>query len=77
MSDASIVVSNLSFSWPDDTPVFQDLSFTVPAGRTGLVAPIGVDRWLRLSEGRLPEVGAPAGDLKDVGTAPGRRTISS
>ena len=29
MSDASIVCSNLSFSWPDDTPVFQDLSFTV------------------------------------------------
>ncbi|MEV6762601.1 ribosomal protection-like ABC-F family protein [Streptomyces sp. NPDC051105] len=41
MSDASIVCSNLSFAWPDDTAVFQDLSFSVPPGRTGLVAPNG------------------------------------
>ncbi|MFF7051782.1 ribosomal protection-like ABC-F family protein [Streptomyces griseorubiginosus] len=41
MSDAAIVCSNLSFAWPDDTPVFQDLSFTVTSGRTGLVAPNG------------------------------------
>ncbi|GAB3983938.1 ABC-F family ATP-binding cassette domain-containing protein [Actinoallomurus acanthiterrae] len=41
MSDAFIVCSNLSFSWPDDTPVFTDLSFAVGSGRTGLVAPNG------------------------------------
>ena len=35
----SIACSNLSFSWPDDTPLFTDLSFTVSDGRTGLVAP--------------------------------------
>ncbi|WBB68757.1 ribosomal protection-like ABC-F family protein [Micromonospora sp. WMMD812] len=44
MSDASIVCSNLSFSWPDDTPVFQELSFTVGEGRTGLVAPNGAGK---------------------------------
>jgi ATPase subunit of ABC transporter with duplicated ATPase domains len=44
MSDAFIVCSNLSFSWPDDTPVFQDLSFTVGGGRTGLVAPNGAGK---------------------------------
>ena len=44
MSDASIVCSNLSFSWPDDTPLFTDLSFTVGAGRTGLVAPNGAGK---------------------------------
>ena len=38
MSDTYIVCSNLSFAWPDDTPVFDELSFTVPGGRTGLVA---------------------------------------
>src|SRR6478672_4839366 len=38
---SSIVCSNLSFSWPDDTPQFTDLSFAVRAGRTGLVAPNG------------------------------------
>ncbi|MER6363247.1 ribosomal protection-like ABC-F family protein [Kitasatospora sp. NPDC001527] len=41
MSGASVVCSSLSFSWPDDTPVFQDLSFAVGSGRTGLVAPNG------------------------------------
>ncbi|MEU7989521.1 ribosomal protection-like ABC-F family protein [Streptosporangium canum] len=55
MSDALIVVSNLSFSWPDDTPVFEDLSFTIPAGRTGLVAPNGAGKstLLRLIAGAL------------------------
>ncbi|MEU6444179.1 ATP-binding cassette domain-containing protein [Streptomyces sp. NPDC047046] len=41
MSDAYVVSSALSFSWPDETPVFDRLSFTVPGGRTGLVAPNG------------------------------------
>ncbi|MFC4590719.1 ABC-F family ATP-binding cassette domain-containing protein [Sphaerisporangium corydalis] len=55
MSDALIVVSDLSFSWPDDTPVFEDLSFTVPAGHTGLVAPNGAGKstLLRLIAGEL------------------------
>ncbi|MFD1930759.1 ABC-F family ATP-binding cassette domain-containing protein [Nonomuraea mangrovi] len=44
MSDAFIICSHLSFSWPDDTPVFSDLSFTVGGGRTGLVAPNGVGK---------------------------------
>ncbi|MGK5676906.1 ribosomal protection-like ABC-F family protein [Micromonospora sp. URMC 106] len=44
MSDAFIICSNLSFSWPDDTPVFEGLSFTVGAGRTGLVAPNGAGK---------------------------------
>ncbi|WP_042395024.1 ABC-F family ATP-binding cassette domain-containing protein [Streptacidiphilus carbonis] len=55
MSDASVVCSNLSFAWPDDTPVFQDLSFTVGAGRTGLVAPNGSGKstLLKLVAGEL------------------------
>ncbi|MGH8965058.1 MAG: ATP-binding cassette domain-containing protein, partial [Actinomycetes bacterium] len=40
----SVVCSTLSFSWPDDTPVFQDLSFTLGEGRTGLVAPNGAGK---------------------------------
>jgi ATPase subunit of ABC transporter with duplicated ATPase domains len=71
MSDAFIVCSNLSFSWPDETPVFQDLSFTVGAGRTGLVAPNGAGKstLLRLIAGRLRpsggsvSVGGPVGYL--------------
>ncbi|MEU9044928.1 MULTISPECIES: ribosomal protection-like ABC-F family protein [unclassified Kitasatospora] len=55
MSDAAIVCSNLSFAWPDDTPVFHDLSFTVPARRTGLVAPNGSGKstLLKLIAGEL------------------------
>lgn len=40
----SVICSDLSFSWPDDTPVFTGLSFTVGAGRTGLVAPNGAGK---------------------------------
>ncbi len=41
---SSIVCSNLSFSGPDDTPLFAGLSFTVGVGRTGLVAPNGAGK---------------------------------
>ncbi|WP_433555950.1 ribosomal protection-like ABC-F family protein [Pseudonocardia xinjiangensis] len=43
MSDV-IVCSNVTFSWPDDTPVFDNLSFSVGSGRTGLVAPNGAGK---------------------------------
>ena len=51
----SFSVSDLSFSWPDDTPVFDGLSLTVPEGRTGLVAVNGAGKstMLRLIAGEL------------------------
>ncbi|MFS8097224.1 ATP-binding cassette domain-containing protein [Lentzea alba] len=51
----SIVVSNLSFAWPDSTPVFDGLSVTFPEGRTGLVAPNGAGKstLLKLVAGAL------------------------
>src|SRR3954469_10368413 len=57
--DASITCSQLSFSWPDDTPVFEDLSLTVGAGRTGLVAPNGAGKstLLKLVAGELRPTG--------------------
>ncbi|MGK5543204.1 ribosomal protection-like ABC-F family protein [Streptomyces sp. URMC 127] len=61
MSDASVICSNLSFSWPDDTPVFQDLSFALGSGRTGLVAPNGTGKstLLKLIAGDLqPRAGS-------------------
>ncbi|WP_069462094.1 ribosomal protection-like ABC-F family protein, partial [Actinacidiphila rubida] len=65
MSDVTVVCSHVSFSWPDDTPVFQDLSFTLAAGRTGLVAPNGAGKstLLKLIAGEL----APAAGSVSVG----------
>ncbi|MFE5262178.1 ABC-F family ATP-binding cassette domain-containing protein [Streptomyces coelicoflavus] len=63
MSDAVLRCSGLSFSWPDETPVFEDLSFTVGTGRTGLVAPNGAGKstLLRLIAGELrPTAGSVA-----------------
>ncbi|WP_428965789.1 ribosomal protection-like ABC-F family protein [Micromonospora fluostatini] len=59
MSDTCIVCTNLSFSWPDQTPVLHDLTGTVPAGRTGLVAPNGAGKTtlLRLIAGELTPTG--------------------
>ncbi|SFY48337.1 ribosomal protection-like ABC-F family protein [Streptomyces sp. F-1] len=67
MSDAAVVCSHLSFAWPDDTPVFHDLSFTVTTGRTGLVAPNGSGKstLLKLIAGELK---ATAGSLSVSGT---------
>lgn len=54
----SIVCSHLSFHWPDDTPVFTDLSCTFGRGRTGVVAPNGAGKstLLRLIAGELAPV---------------------
>jgi ATPase subunit of ABC transporter with duplicated ATPase domains len=41
---SKIICTTLSFAWPDGTSVFEDLSFTVGTGRTGLVAPNGAGK---------------------------------
>ncbi|MFI7386628.1 ribosomal protection-like ABC-F family protein [Streptomyces sp. NPDC049813] len=65
MSHAAVVCSNVSFAWPDDTPVFHDLSFNLAPGRTGLVAPNGAGKstLLKLIAGELkPTAGSVAVD---------------
>ncbi|GHG30085.1 ABC-F family ATP-binding cassette domain-containing protein [Streptomyces filamentosus] len=56
---ATLTCSDLSFSWPDDTPVFHELSFSLSAGRTGLVAPNGSGKstLLKLIAGELRPTG--------------------
>ncbi|MEV6302462.1 ABC-F family ATP-binding cassette domain-containing protein [Actinoplanes sp. NPDC051861] len=55
MDRAAVVCTDLSFSWPDDTPVFDGLSVAFPGGRTGLVAANGAGKstLLRLIAGEL------------------------
>ncbi|HEY3504946.1 MAG TPA: ABC-F family ATP-binding cassette domain-containing protein [Actinocatenispora sp.] len=52
----SVVCSRLSFSWPDGTSVFSDLSFSVGTGRTGLVGANGSGKstLLKLVVGEYP-----------------------
>ncbi|TRW79330.1 ABC-F family ATP-binding cassette domain-containing protein [Mycolicibacterium sp. 018/SC-01/001] len=61
----SVVLSHVSFAWPDETPLFTDLSFTAGPGRTGLVAPNGAGKStvLRLAAGELaPTAGSVSVD---------------
>ncbi|MFD9737598.1 ABC-F family ATP-binding cassette domain-containing protein [Umezawaea sp. NPDC059074] len=44
MSDPYVVCTDLSFSWPNDVPVFENLSFSTGDGRTGLVGPNGAGK---------------------------------
>jgi ATPase subunit of ABC transporter with duplicated ATPase domains len=59
MSKTSIICSHLSFSWADGTPVFEDLTFTLGSGRTGLVAPNGAGKstLLKLIAGEYQPLG--------------------
>lgn len=59
--DGVIVVNHLSFSWPDGTPVLDDVTGVFGAGRTGLVGLNGAGKTtlLRLIAGELtPTSGA-------------------
>ncbi|WP_158228161.1 ABC-F family ATP-binding cassette domain-containing protein [Pseudonocardia sp. MH-G8] len=84
MSSPAVVCSGLSFSWPDGTPVLQDLDLAFGAGRTGLVGANGSGKstLLRLVAGLLvPDAGTvhTAGDVgylpQDVALDP-RRTVA-
>ncbi|MFR9728363.1 ABC-F family ATP-binding cassette domain-containing protein [Saccharopolyspora sp. MS10] len=84
MADALITCSHLTFSWPDDTPVFDDLSFTAGPGRTGLVAPNGAGKstLLKLIAGALVPRSGTASARGVVGYLPqtlplsGDRTVA-
>ena len=64
---AHVRVSQLCFAWPDGTPVFDGLSFTLDARRTGVVAPNGAGKstLIRLLSGALSP---SSGQVRVAGT---------
>ncbi len=67
MSRTTVVCSDLSFAWPDGTPVLDGLDLAFEGGRTGLVGANGAGKstLLRLIAGELPPT---AGDVHVAGT---------
>jgi ATPase subunit of ABC transporter with duplicated ATPase domains len=76
---AAIVCSDLSFSWPDGTPVFSHLTVSFGPGRTGLIGVNGSGKstLLRLVAGELrPGSGAVRAE-GEVGYLPQSITLGS
>ncbi len=84
MSIDGIRVSQLSFSWPDGTPVFANLSFSLGPSRIGLVAPNGAGKstLMRLLTGELAphagviEIAGCCGYLPQRTLVPGDATVA-
>ncbi|MFF8787502.1 ABC-F family ATP-binding cassette domain-containing protein [Streptomyces sp. NPDC015125] len=65
-SSAAIVCTGLGFSWPDGSPVLENLPLAVGPGRTGLIGSNGAGKstLLKLIAGELPPT---AGSIKVAG----------
>ncbi|MDT0458784.1 ABC-F family ATP-binding cassette domain-containing protein [Streptomyces sp. DSM 41527] len=65
-SSAAIVCTGLGFSWPDGSPVLENLPLAVGPGRTGLIGSNGAGKstLLKLIAGELPPT---AGSVKVAG----------
>jgi ATPase subunit of ABC transporter with duplicated ATPase domains len=68
----SIRLSHIAFRWPDDTPLFTDVSLSAGPGRTGLVAVNGAGKstLLRLAAGELTPSGGSVTVDGSVGYLP-------
>lgn len=75
----SITCTSLSFSWPDGTPVFDDLSAAFPARRTGLVGVNGSGKstLLRMIAGDLRPTDGTVVVSGDVGYLPQTVTLDT
>jgi ATPase subunit of ABC transporter with duplicated ATPase domains len=72
-----ILLSRATFSWPDGTPVFTDLTTTFAEGRTGLVGPNGTGKTalLRLIAGELAADGGTVETSSAVSYLPQKLTL--
>ena len=76
---AAIVCSDLSFSWPDGTPVFSHLTTSFGPGRTGLIGVNGSGKstLLRLVTGELAPGSGAVRVEGDVGYLPQAVTLGA
>ncbi|HEX5568055.1 MAG TPA: ATP-binding cassette domain-containing protein [Streptomyces sp.] len=71
-STPSVVCADLHFTWPDGTPVFEDLHLTVGPGRTGLIGLNGTGKstLLKLLAGELAPARGSVRASGEVGHLP-------
>ncbi|MGC4154451.1 MAG: ABC-F family ATP-binding cassette domain-containing protein [Propionicimonas sp.] len=73
----AVTLANLSFTWPDGTPVFGGLSATFNSGRTGLIGDNGTGKTtlLRLIAGDLVPTSGSVTTAGQVGHLPQQLTL--
>lgn len=72
LSNSAIVLSNLSFTWPDGEPAVSGITGSFTSGRTGLVGANGAGKstLLRLIAGELTPTSGTISTSGDVGYLP-------
>lgn len=75
----SVVLDDLTFTWPDGTPVLDHLTATFPAGRTGLTGANGTGKstLLRILAGELSPTAEHLSVPGSVGYLPQRLTLDT
>ncbi len=76
-STSSVVIDDVTFAWPDGTPVLRDLRAALSAGRTGLIGANGTGKstLLRLIRGDLTPSSGSITTSGDVGYLPQLLTL--
>ncbi|WP_328391510.1 ATP-binding cassette domain-containing protein [Streptomyces sp. NBC_00400] len=78
-SSAAIVCTGLGFSWPDGSPVLENLPLAVGPGRTGLIGSNGAGKstLLKLIAGELPPTAGSVKVAGEVGYLPQHASLDT